>query len=147
MSHYNVSLTVLGKVTRQCPQITFFEEKNEPKQGSRTCVLPLQYQPSALPPGQAGSFACIMHHQSVLWDCFSCKDDQQLSTTNTGGAVPAPLVLRTRPASRVVGTQTDNLLLDNTQSHSALRFPLSGRGCRGFSCFAWNAGNQTACWV
>ena len=30
-SHFNVSLTVRGKVTRQCPQITTFEEKGEPK--------------------------------------------------------------------------------------------------------------------
>ena len=31
LSHFNVSLIVRDKVTRQCPQITTFEEKGEPK--------------------------------------------------------------------------------------------------------------------
>ena len=31
-SHFNVSLTGRGKVTRPCPQTTTFEEKGEPKQ-------------------------------------------------------------------------------------------------------------------
>ena len=30
-SHFNVSLTVRDKVTRQCPQTTIFEEKGETK--------------------------------------------------------------------------------------------------------------------
>ena len=30
-SHFNVSLIVKDKVTRQCPQTTIFEEKGEPK--------------------------------------------------------------------------------------------------------------------
>ena len=30
-SHFNVSLIVRDKVTRQCPQTTIFEEKGEPK--------------------------------------------------------------------------------------------------------------------
>ena len=30
-SHFNVSLIVRTKVTRQCPQTTTFEEKGEPK--------------------------------------------------------------------------------------------------------------------
>ena len=30
-SHFNVSLIVGDKVTRQCPQTTTFEEKGEPK--------------------------------------------------------------------------------------------------------------------
>ena len=37
-SHFNVSLIVRDKVTRQCPQTTTFEEKAEPKQ-IRTEVL------------------------------------------------------------------------------------------------------------
>ena len=37
-SHFNVSLTVMDKVTRQCPQTTIFEEKREPKR-IRTEVL------------------------------------------------------------------------------------------------------------
>ena len=37
-SHFNVSLIVRNKVTRQCPQTTTFEQKGEPKQ-IRTEVL------------------------------------------------------------------------------------------------------------
>ena len=44
-SHFNVSLIVWDKVTRQCPQTTTFEEKGEPKR-YRTEVLPL----TSLPP-------------------------------------------------------------------------------------------------
>ena len=39
-SHFNVSLIVRDKVTRQYPQTTTFEEKREPKR-YRTEVLPL----------------------------------------------------------------------------------------------------------
>ena len=39
-SHFNVSLTVRDKVTRQCPQTTTFEEKGKPKR-YQTEVLPL----------------------------------------------------------------------------------------------------------
>ena len=39
-SHFNVSLIVRDKITRQCPQTTTFEEKGEPKR-YRTEVLPL----------------------------------------------------------------------------------------------------------
>ena len=39
-SHFNVSLIVRDKVTRQCPQTSTFEETGEPKQ-IRTEVLPL----------------------------------------------------------------------------------------------------------
>ena len=44
-SHFNVSLIVRDKVTRQCPQTTTFEKKGEPK-WYRTEVLPL----TSLPP-------------------------------------------------------------------------------------------------
>ena len=37
-SHFNVSLTVKDKVTRQCPQTTTFEEKGMPKR-TRTEIL------------------------------------------------------------------------------------------------------------
>ena len=43
--HFNVSLSVRDKVTRQCPQTTTLEEKGEPKR-YRTEVLPL----TSLPP-------------------------------------------------------------------------------------------------
>ena len=39
-SHFNVSLIVRDKVTRQSPKTTTFEEKGEPKR-IRTEVLPL----------------------------------------------------------------------------------------------------------
>ena len=42
-SHFNVSLIVRDKVTRQCPQTTTFEEKGEPKR-YRTEVLLLTSQ-------------------------------------------------------------------------------------------------------
>ena len=44
-SHFNVSLIVRDKVTRQCPQTTTFEEKGEPKR-YRTEVLPLTSIPN-----------------------------------------------------------------------------------------------------
>ena len=44
-SHFNVSLIVRDKVTRECPETTTFEEKGEPKR-YRTEVLPL----TSLPP-------------------------------------------------------------------------------------------------
>ena len=43
-SRFNVSLIVRDKVIRQCPQITTFEEKGEPKR-YRTEVLPLTILP------------------------------------------------------------------------------------------------------
>ena len=57
-SHFNVSLIVRDKVTRPCPQTTTFEEKGEPKR-YRTELLPLNYQPTALPLGQTGSLSVI----------------------------------------------------------------------------------------
>ena len=53
-SHFNVSLIVRDKVTRQCPQTTAFEEKGEPKR-NRTEVLLLTSITNALPLGQTGS--------------------------------------------------------------------------------------------
>ena len=41
------------RVTRQCPRMTIVEEKGEPKQGLQPAPRS-DYQPSALPPGQAG---------------------------------------------------------------------------------------------
>ena len=52
-SHFNVSLIVRNKVTRQCPQATTFQEKGEPKPVSNRG--PSAYQPTALPLGQTGS--------------------------------------------------------------------------------------------
>ena len=38
-SRFNVSLTVMGKVTRQCPQVTRSEEKGEPKRNRSEVLL------------------------------------------------------------------------------------------------------------
>ena len=38
-SHFNVSLIVRDKVTRQCPQTTTFEEKGEPKRNPAEVLL------------------------------------------------------------------------------------------------------------
>ena len=57
-NHFNVSLIVTDRVTRQFPQTTIFEEKGEPKR-IRTEVPLLQYQPNALPLGQTGSLSSL----------------------------------------------------------------------------------------
>ena len=38
-SHFNVSLTLTDKVTKQCPQTTTFEEKGEPKRNRAEAPL------------------------------------------------------------------------------------------------------------
>ena len=53
MSHFNVSLIVSDKVTRQCPQTTIFEEKGEPKR--ILTEVPLLTSPNALPLDLTGS--------------------------------------------------------------------------------------------
>ena len=52
-SHFNVSLTVRDKVTRQCPQTTTCEEKGGAEADSNRG--PSAYQPDALPLGQTCS--------------------------------------------------------------------------------------------
>ena len=52
VSHFNVSLIVRAKVTRQCSQTATFEEKGERMDSNRG---PSAYQPNALPLGQTGS--------------------------------------------------------------------------------------------
>ena len=59
-SHYNVSLIVKDKVTRQCPQTTTFEKKDPQRIGTEVRLG--AYQPNALPLGQTGS-RC--HQQTV----------------------------------------------------------------------------------
>ena len=55
-SHFNVSVIVRDKVTRQCPQTTIFKEKEKPKQ-IRIEVPLLTSLTNALPLGQTGSLA------------------------------------------------------------------------------------------
>ena len=52
-SHFNVSLIVRDKVTRQCPQTTIFGEKGEPAEADSNRG-PSAYQPNALLLGQTG---------------------------------------------------------------------------------------------
>ena len=70
-SHFNVSVGRDGQITRQCPQTTIFEEKGEPKR-CRTEVLPLQYQPNALPLGQTGSLGVACSRPFFYVVVFCC---------------------------------------------------------------------------
>ena len=54
-SHSNVSFNAKGKGTKDCPYITYFGEKGEPKL-NRTQPGPT-YQPNALPLSQSGSLS------------------------------------------------------------------------------------------
>ena len=47
-SHFNVSLIVGDKVTRQCPQTTTFEEKGEPKRNRTEVFLPTRLSNTSL---------------------------------------------------------------------------------------------------
>ena len=67
-SHFNDSLIVKDKVTRQCPKTTIFEEKGGPKR-IRTEVPPA-YQPNALPLGQTGSHGLRPNFLSLGDLCF-----------------------------------------------------------------------------
>ena len=53
-SHFNVSLTVRDKVTRQCPQTTTFPKRRERESRSRGIepIARSAHQPNVLPPGQ-----------------------------------------------------------------------------------------------
>ena len=48
-SHFNVSLIVRDKVTRQCPQTTTFEEKGEPANRTKALLVGSRYAKSAQP--------------------------------------------------------------------------------------------------
>ena len=52
-SHFNVSLIVKDKVTKQCLQTTTFKDERRVEADSNRG--PTAYQPNALPPGQTGS--------------------------------------------------------------------------------------------
>ena len=57
-SHFNVSLIVRGKVTRQCRQTTTWRERRAEAVSNRG---PSAYQPTALPLGQTGSQFDLVH--------------------------------------------------------------------------------------
>ena len=64
-SHFNVSLTVRNKVTRQCPQTTplFWRERRAEAVLNRG---PSAYHPTALPLGQTGSHNVHINHKAYL---------------------------------------------------------------------------------
>ena len=53
-SHFNVSLIVRDKLTRQRPQTTAFEKKKKRRAEAESNRSPYAYEPSALPLGQTG---------------------------------------------------------------------------------------------
>ena len=57
-SHFNVSLIVRDKVTRQCPQTTILELKGRAEADSNRG--PSAYQPTALPLGHTGSHSPLI---------------------------------------------------------------------------------------
>ena len=72
VSHFNVSSIVQGKVTRQCPSITIFEEKGEPKRGVEPASfrLPaerLTTRPSRLTTEQSNAYAGRANVESSSW--------------------------------------------------------------------------------
>ena len=76
-SHFNVSLIVRDKVTRQCPQTAAFEEKGERR--IRTEVLLSAYQPNALPLGQTGSLSTCL---SPAGSIYAQKGNETRCQTN-----------------------------------------------------------------
>ena len=70
-------LIMMGKVTRQCPQTTTFEERRAEAESIRS---PSAYQPSALPLGQTGPQIQLKVtvwgftiNYSVDWDWSPCR--------------------------------------------------------------------------
>ena len=62
-SHFNVTLIVRDKVTRQYPQTTTFEASERRAQADSNRG-PSAYQPTALPLGQAGSLPSHRSHEA-----------------------------------------------------------------------------------
>ena len=67
-SHFNVSLIVRDKVTRQCPQTTTFEEKGELKE-YRTNRCPSAYQPITARPNPLPWLFCFYFIFIVKTSC------------------------------------------------------------------------------
>ena len=72
-SHFNVSLIVRDKVTRQCPQTTTFEKKRRAEAVSNRG--PSAYHPTTLPLGQTGSRVS----QVLAYSFYSHAPDIQLT--------------------------------------------------------------------
>ena len=96
-SHFNVSLIVRDKVTRQCPETTIFEEKGEPKwiQTEVPLLTYLTVRPDWLTGGQG-----VGGH--ILWPCvqnsgslFRCS----LVMMNSGSVFRCSLVVMTKNES------------------------------------------------
>ena len=67
-SHFNVSLTVRDKVTRQCPETTIFEEKGEPKRIRTEVPLLTSLTPYcwAKPAHRSGAYYWLLLHSAVF---------------------------------------------------------------------------------
>ena len=59
-SHFNVSLIVRNKVTRQCPQTTIFEVKGEPKRIRTEVPLLTSLTPNRLTPPPCVDIALLL---------------------------------------------------------------------------------------
>ena len=66
-SHFNVSLIVRDKVTRQYPQITTFEDERRTEADSNRGSS--AYKPNALPLDQTGSQEVSMVSNNAIIDC------------------------------------------------------------------------------
>ena len=71
-SHFNVSLIVRDKVTRQCPQTTTFEEKGRAEADSSRG--PSAYQPYRLAKPAHGCVCCKRQHLMLEPLSGSCQD-------------------------------------------------------------------------
>ena len=95
--HFNVSLTVRDKVTRQCPQTITFEEKGEPKR-IRTEVT--AYQPNALPLSQTGSRRQQRERRQTEVHAGRCGSLDGRVSLEEGGREGGPSLLQAMESSR-----------------------------------------------
>ena len=82
-SRFNVSLIVRGKVTRQCPQNTSFEEKGE-KAEAESNRGPSDYQPNALPLGQTGSQVLFLVFLILFISQLKARDNSSMCFSQQG---------------------------------------------------------------
>ena len=87
-SHFNVSLIVRSKVTRQCPQTTTCEEKGEPKRIRTEAPPPLT---SLMPYRLAKPAHCSQHNVVSV---------SSLTTTDRAGEIAITIVSVTRQPDR-----------------------------------------------
>ena len=113
-SHFNASLTVRDKDTRQCPQTTTFEEKGEQKRNRTEVPLP-----NALPLGQTGSLSIDYRWPTlphfVTWTVTSSSDHRPVSVRV---AVTRLHVLQRKSAVTEMWGMTDRWSVTEHQLHA-----------------------------